>query len=120
MLTGVKDVETGDPARTSSRAGRVSLAAVLLSVALIIVVGVHGPSAAVPPLDHPGWPPVFRSSHLSDVFVTVTLWAAMGAGATRRRRWAPAGGDPVARLSSRAWSDSPTVYGLVLLCVVGR
>jgi hypothetical protein len=29
-------------------------------------------------------------------------------------------GDPVARLSSRAWSDSPTVYGLVLLCVVGR
>ncbi|MCW2858732.1 MAG: hypothetical protein JWP48_440 [Actinoallomurus sp.] len=173
MSTGVEDFEPEDPARTCSRAGRVSLAAVLLSVALIVVVGVHGPSAAVPPLDHPGWPPVFRSSHPSDVFVTVTLWAAMATGAAGvagglwsvRRGWRPsprrlavaivlsvaalvavppmgsrdmtdyatygriavlghnphvmtprelrATGDPVARLSSRAWSDSPTVYGPV-------
>jgi hypothetical protein len=146
---------------------------VLVSVVLIVVVGVHGPSAAVPTLDRPGWPPVFRSSHPSDVFVTVTLWAAIVAGAAGvagglwsvRRGWRPsprrlavaivlsaaalvvvppmgsgdmtdyatygrmavlghnphemtprelrATGDPVARLASRAWLDSPTVYGPV-------
>jgi hypothetical protein len=174
-LTGAEDpgtaIEAGGPARTRSPAGPASLAAVLVSVVLIVIVGVHGPSATVPALDRPGWPPVFQPSHASDVFVTVTLWAAMAAGAAGvaggllavRRGWRPsprrlavaivlsvaalvalppmgsrdmtdyatygriavlghnphemtprelrATGDPVARLSSRAWLDSPTVYG---------
>lgn len=177
MLADAQDAGTATdssgPARTRSVAGPVSLAAVFVSVVLIVVVGVEGPSATVPRLDRPGWPPVFRPAHLSDVFVTVTLWAAIVIGAAGvaggllavRRGWRPsprrlaiaivlciaalvglppmgstdmtdyatygriaalghnphrmtprelrATGDPVARLSSRSWLDSPTVYGPV-------
>jgi hypothetical protein len=166
-------IEPGGRPRTRSLTGPVSLAAVLVSVVLIVAVGVRGPSATVPRLDRPGWPPVFRPSHASDVFVIVTLWVAMAVGAAGvagglwavRRGWRPsprrlavaivlcvaalvavppmgstdmtdyatygrmavlghnphemtprelrATGDPVARLSSRTWLDSPTVYGPV-------
>ncbi|MFL6055078.1 MAG: hypothetical protein ACJ72W_19525 [Actinoallomurus sp.] len=176
MLADAQDtgtaIDAGGPARTRSAIGPVSLAAVFVSVVLI-VVGVQGRSATVPRLDRPGWPPVFRPSHVSDVFVTVTLWAAIVIGVAGvaggllavRRGWRPsprrlaaaivlcvaalvalppmgstdmtdyatygriaalghnphrmtpqelrATGDPVARLSSRTWLDSPTVYGPV-------
>src|SRR6266536_474260 len=63
--------------------GRVVLAGAGISVAIIALVGLAGPSAAEPYVGRPGFlPPLFRPLHLPDLLVTGALWMAILLGTT--------------------------------------
>ncbi len=80
------------------RLARVGAAALVLSVALMVMVGISGPSVAVTkfPSAFP-WPPYFESVRLSDVMVAGLAWLAVGTGGLGvvvalfavRRGWRP-------------------------------
>jgi hypothetical protein len=77
---------------------RVALPAIGISVALMVAIGVLGPSAAevrFPPA--PPWPPWFVYTHISSALVAIVAWTAIligGAGlaiglVAARRGWRP-------------------------------
>ena len=77
---------------------RTALAAIWLSVALMVLVGLAGPSAAVSAVPGTsGWPPYSGHLALPDVLVTLLTWAMVligGAGLAAglvavRRGWRP-------------------------------
>jgi hypothetical protein len=77
---------------------RAALAAIGVSVALMVLIGLAGPSAAVPSFGSAsGWPPYFVHLSLSDALVTFLTWIMVifgGAGLTAglvavRRGWRP-------------------------------
>jgi hypothetical protein len=164
---------SSDPAAVRRR-GRLCLGGAAVSVLLMAVVGLSGPSAAVPKLGPRGaLPPWYWPVHPTAVVVTAALWTAVIIGTVAvlaglsavRARWTPnparliaAGvlgvavlavvppigstdlmdyatygriaslghnphvmtplqlrraGDPVARLSSKSWRRTPSVYGPV-------
>jgi hypothetical protein len=78
--------------------GRTSLVAVGISVVLMVVSGVLGPSAAVPDFPAaPPWPPWFISVHPAAMLVVLATWGALLTGVTglvlglraARRGWRP-------------------------------
>jgi hypothetical protein len=77
---------------------RAAMAAIALSVTLMLLVGLAGPSAAVPTMPGTsGWPPYVGHLALPDVLATFLTWgivliggAGLGAGlAAVRRGWRP-------------------------------
>jgi hypothetical protein len=78
--------EPSDPsaARPTPWLGRGALAAIGVSVAAMVLVGVAGPSAAVPPFRSAApWPPYCGHISMSPVLVSFVTWAAViigGAG----------------------------------------
>ena len=77
---------------------RTALAAMGVSVALMVAVGILGPSSAVPKFaPSPPWPPWFVDTHPSRLLVIIAMWTAvlLGGGGLAlallavRRGWRP-------------------------------
>ncbi len=68
--------------RLTRLAAITALTFIGLSIAILVGVGVAGPSAATVGVHRAGgWPPWFASLHLSDLTVTAVLWVALLLGA---------------------------------------
>src|ERR1022692_2388456 len=66
---------------STMRLAFVGAASLLLSVGLMVMVGLCGPSVVVPLFPAAaGWPPYFVPVRLSDVAVTGLAWLAVGIG----------------------------------------
>jgi hypothetical protein len=92
------DAAGGSRALAASWLGRGALAAIYLSLALIVAVGLQGRSAAVPALGAAGgWPPYFHNAAIVPVWTTLEVWTAVVAGGLGlasglmavRRGWRP-------------------------------
>ena len=94
----MSEPDSKQPARSARWMARGAIAATTASIAAMTLVGVLGPSAAVPrfPAAAP-WPPWFASAKPSPVLVSGVLWAAVLTGGTgiglgllaARRGWQP-------------------------------
>lgn len=109
----------------NSGRARVGTAAVVLSFALLLLVGVAGPSAAKPGLGPRGWAPGDLPWAPSSALVTALLWAAylIGAGGVLLRLLA-AGQDAVAsadraRMAAARLATRWSTWGWPLLLGVG-
>jgi hypothetical protein len=92
------DAAEGPRAPAARWLGRSALAAICLSLALIIAVGLEGRSAAVSALPSAGgWPPYFFNARIAPAWTSLQIWAAVlpgGLGLTAgliavRRGWRP-------------------------------
>ena len=94
---------------STMRLAFVGAASLLLSVGLMVMVGLCGPSVVVPLFPAAaGWPPYFVPVRLSDVAVTGLAWLAVGIGGL---------GLVAALLAARrGWRPSPR--GLLIGCVL--
>jgi hypothetical protein len=90
--------DAGKPAIRARLLPRAALAAIGVSIALIVAVSVAGPSAAVPAIPaSPGWPPYTAHLGPSPALVSFAVWLAViigGAGVAAglvavRRGWRP-------------------------------
>ncbi len=82
LVTGPRESATPQATRWMARG---ALAGIGVSVALMVLTGLAGPSAAVPAFRHApsGWPPYFGHLALPNALVTFVTWAAVligGAG----------------------------------------
>src|SRR5262249_40565168 len=67
----------GRPAGPGRALGWAATACIGLSLLIMIVMSVNGPSVSVPPLTHPAsGPPWWHSFHFSSATVLLGLWAA--------------------------------------------
>ncbi len=97
-MVPVREPGESPPARAVRWTAGTALAAVGISVALMVVIGAEGPSAAVPRL-RPAtpWPPYFAQPNASPTVMSALTWAATligGAGLAAgllavRRGWRP-------------------------------
>ena len=84
--------------RRSKWMARAALLAIGISVALMVTIGVLGPSAVDPRFPPaPPWPPWFIHTHISSVLASIVAWMAVLIGSTglaiglvaARRGWRP-------------------------------